>query len=53
MSWKLTDAGQSNTDPPLDAEVNVDGDVEYQRIMDRIIGDGAPGGTVSAFNSSI
>jgi FXSXX-COOH protein len=40
-------------DLPLDAEVNVD-DVEYARIMRRIrTGDGEPGTTVSAFNSSI
>jgi hypothetical protein len=52
MSSKLKDAGQSHTDLPLDAEVNVD-DVEYRRIMDRIIEADEPGGTVSAFNSSI
>jgi hypothetical protein len=40
-------------DLPLDAEVNLD-DIEYARIMRRIdSGDGEPGATVSAFNSSI
>jgi hypothetical protein len=52
MSSTLADAGQSKIDPPLDAEVNLD-DVEYRRTMDRVTGGDEPGGTVSAFNSSI
>jgi FXSXX-COOH protein len=40
-------------DLSLDVEVNLD-DGEYARIMRRIgLGDGEPGTTVSAFNSSI
>jgi hypothetical protein len=53
MSSKLAVAGQSDTDAlPLDAKVNLD-DAEYRRIMNRIIVADEPGGTVSAFNSSI
>ena len=37
---------------PLDAEIDLD-DVEYRAIVDRIIGTDEPGGTLSAFNSSI
>jgi len=55
MSSKLAVAGQSDTDTdllPLDAKVDLD-DVEYRRTMNRVIGADEPGGTVSAFNSSI